>query len=62
MSIMKKAAAKYDNHNDRPMPAEAKEYHDDVTKEAVDKMRELAREPMSAGDWEVIDGFGRTGR
>lgn len=61
MSTMKKTAAD-DNHKGRKFPAEAYEYHDDVTKEGVDKVREKVREVLGEGEWEVIDGFGRASR
>lgn len=61
MSNMKKTAA--DNHVlDRKYPPQAYDYHDDVTKEAVDKVREQARPIIEHGEWEVIDGFGRPAR
>lgn len=63
-TTIKKTAEAIDNHqhHGRKFPAEAYEYNDDVTPEAVEKMRELAREHVETGKWEVIDGFGRASR
>lgn len=58
MSSMKKTATA--GNHDRKFPPEAYEYDDDVTKEAVDKVRDDARRLIENGDWEVIDGFGRS--
>lgn len=46
----------------RKFPAAAYEYNDDVTEHAVQKVREKAAPIINDGDWEVIDGFGRTAR
>jgi hypothetical protein len=59
VSSMKKTAAA-DDRKSRKFPAEAYDYQDDVTKEAVDKVREQARPMIDGGEWEVIDGFGRS--
>lgn len=39
-------------------PKEAYEYQDDVTKEAVDKVREAVAPLVKDRQWKVIDGFG----
>lgn len=57
MSSMKKTAANHTTDHERKFPAEAYDYDDDVTKEAVDRVREKARPMIESGDWEVIDGF-----
>lgn len=61
MTMTKKTAEAADNHqgSGRKFPAEAYEYNDDVTAEAVEKVRERAREILAGGEWEVIDGLGR---
>lgn len=41
-------------------PKEAYEYQDDVTKEAVDKMRKEVAPLIDKRKWKVIDGFGTT--
>lgn len=57
LSIVKKTAAQ--NNRSRKFPDEAYEWDDDVTKEAVDKVRDEVRPFVEAVEWEVIDGFGR---
>lgn len=44
----------------RRFPEEAYEYQDDVTKEAVDKMRDEVEPLVKDRQWKVIDGFGTT--
>ncbi len=56
MSSMKKPDHR---HEDRRFPPEAYDYHDDVTKEAVDRVKEKARDEIEKGNWELVDGFGR---
>ena len=58
LSTVKKTAA-HNNHG-RKFPPEAYEWDDDVTKEAVDKVREEVRPLIETAEWEVIDGFGRS--
>lgn len=41
---------------ERKFPTEAYEWNDDVTKEAVDKLRDDARKYLDNGEWEIIDG------
>lgn len=57
---MKKPIAAEKPENQR-FPKEAYEYQDDVTKEAVDKMRKEVSPLVDDRKWKVIDGFG-TGR
>lgn len=57
MNNVKKTASQ---NNGRKFPAEAFEWNDDVTKEAVDKVRDDVRHLVEHADWEVIDGFGRS--
>ena len=57
MSTVKKTAA-HNNHG-RKFPPEAYEWDDDVTKEAVDKVREEVRPLIETAEWELIDGFVR---
>lgn len=44
---------------DRRFPREAYDFHDDVTKDAVDKMRTKAAPAIESEEWETVDGFGR---
>lgn len=62
MSTMKKTDHSHENNNNRRFPPEAYDYHDDVTKEAVDRIREKARPELDRDEWEVVDGFGRPPR
>ena len=59
MTTMKKTATEHHSSKDRKFPPEAYEYHDDVTPEAVERVREKAKAALGDGEWEVIDGFGR---
>ena len=60
MSSMKKLLVSQGaTHSGREYPKEAYDYHDDVTKEAVDKVRKKAAPIIEKGDWEVVEGFGR---
>ena len=40
-------------------PPEAYDYHGEVSKEAIEKLKEKVGEDFSDDDWETIDGFGR---
>lgn len=44
--------------DDRRFPKEAYEYQDDVTKEAVDRMRKEVAPLVKDRQWKVVDGFG----
>lgn len=58
-SAMKKANGPTKNQGDAPrFPQEAYEYNDDVTPNAVKKMREAANKSLSEDEWEIVDGFG----
>ena len=43
----------------RHYPAAAFDYHDDVTKEAVDKVRRKAADQLKAAELEHVDGLGQ---
>lgn len=58
MSTMKKPAVTSKN-GDRRFPAEAYEYRDDVTPQAVDKMRRKAAPFVRKAKLKLIDGLGR---
>jgi hypothetical protein len=60
MSSVRKSAVS--TENGRAFPKEAYDFHDDVTKEAVDKVREKAEPMIKGDDWEVVDGFGYRSR
>lgn len=57
MSTMKKTAQ--DEAEKRKFPREAYDYHDDVTEEAVAKIRQKAAPKVNKADLELVDGFGR---
>jgi hypothetical protein len=57
MSAMKKHAPAV--ARERKFPDEAYEYDDDVTPEALDKVRERTRKAVEEADLELVDGFGR---
>lgn len=43
----------------KKFPAEAYEYEDDVSQEAVEHLRREVGTDFSGPEWEVVDGFGR---
>lgn len=45
--------------DNRRFPKEAYDCHDDVSKDAVDKMRTKAAPVIESEEWETVDGFGR---
>lgn len=53
-----KASSSASFNGDRRFPAEAYDYADDVTPEAVQQIREKASKVIDAEEWEVVDGFG----
>lgn len=46
-------------HAGGEFPPEAYAYDDDVTAEAVEKIRQQAKKQIDAETWSVVDGFGR---
>ncbi|MHB1104672.1 MAG: hypothetical protein ACYC0C_18250 [Devosia sp.] len=57
MSTTKKTAQ--DKSEKRKFPREAYDYHDDVTEEAVARIRRKAASKLEKADLELVDGFGR---
>ncbi|MEP0233268.1 hypothetical protein [Roseibium sp.] len=42
---------------DREFPKEAFDYDAEVTKEAIDQIKEKAATTINSEEWEIIDGF-----
>jgi hypothetical protein len=62
MSTMKKTAPRTTgvaSKEVRSFPPAAFDYHDDVTKEAVDKVRAKAADRLKKADLELVDGLGQ---
>jgi len=57
MSVMKSKATP-ENNTRREFPREAYDYKDDVTKEALDKVRKKAAPYVEKADLELVDGLG----
>ena len=59
MSGMKKRTVPNAPKTRREYPVDRFDYNDDVTKEAVRKVREKAAPQVEKADFELVDGLGR---